>query len=108
MSDEAQTVVGERVRRALQELGLTEYEVRAYVALVENGPMTASELSETKQIPYSKVYEVLGSLAEKGFIESQQGRPAKYFPKSPATAIESLIQSIEKNVREKSEVVVRE
>ncbi|MEM4354439.1 MAG: TrmB family transcriptional regulator [Candidatus Caldarchaeum sp.] len=106
MSEES--VVSERVRRALQELGLTEYEARAYIALVENGPLTAGELSEMKLIPYSKVYEVLGSLAEKGFIESQQGRPAKYFPKSPAAAIETLVQSIERDVRRKSEMVVRE
>ncbi|MEM4304016.1 MAG: helix-turn-helix domain-containing protein [Candidatus Caldarchaeum sp.] len=106
MSDES--VVSERVRRTLQELGLTEYEARAYIALVENGPLTAGELSEMKLIPYSKVYEALGSLAEKGFIESQQGRPAKYFQKSPAAVIESLVQSIERDVRRKSEMVVRE
>jgi len=108
MSEEQQTAVSERVRKALQELGLTDYEVRAYLALVENGPMTASELSETKLIPYSKIYEVLGSLAEKGFIESQQGRPARYFPKSPAMAVESLVQNIERDFRKKAEIVVRE
>ncbi len=108
MSDEPQTIVSERVRRALQELGLTDYEARAYIALIENGPLTAAELSEMKLIPYSKVYEVLGSLAEKGFIESQQGRPARYFPRSPATAIESLVKNIERDVRRKSEIVVRE
>ncbi|MDW8063635.1 MAG: helix-turn-helix domain-containing protein [Candidatus Caldarchaeum sp.] len=108
MSEDGQTFVSEKVRRALLELGLTDYEVRAYIALVENGPMTASELSDLKTIPYSKVYEVLNALAEKGFIESQMGRPAKYFPKSPATAVESLVQSIEKNVRHLSETVVKE
>lgn len=105
MSEE---VVSEKARKALLELGLTDYEARAYIALVENGPMTASELSELKMIPYSKVYEVLNALAEKGFIESQSGRPAKYFPKSPATAVDSLMQSIEKNVKKLSETVVKE
>ncbi|MEM2095846.1 MAG: TrmB family transcriptional regulator [Candidatus Caldarchaeum sp.] len=108
MSEEPQTVVSERVKKALQEFGLTDYEVRAYIALVENGPLTASDLSEMKLIPYSKVYEVLGSLAEKGFIESQQGRPAKYFPKSPASAIESLVSSMERELRQRSEIIVRE
>jgi sugar-specific transcriptional regulator TrmB len=53
-----QSAISERARKALQELGLTDYEVRAYLALVEMGPLTASELSELKLIPYSKVYEV--------------------------------------------------
>jgi HTH-type transcriptional regulator, sugar sensing transcriptional regulator len=103
-----QSAISERARKALQELGLTDYEVRAYLALVEMGPLTASELSELKLIPYSKVYEVLGSLDEKGFIESQQGRPAKYFPKPPAAAIESLVQNIERDIRRKSETVLKE
>ncbi|MEM0443849.1 MAG: TrmB family transcriptional regulator [Candidatus Caldarchaeum sp.] len=108
MSEEPQTIVSDKVRRALLELGLTEYEVRAYLALVEHGPMTASELSETKLIPYSKIYEVLGSLVEKGFVETQQGRPAKYFPKSPAAAVESLVQSLERDLHQKSEIAIRE
>ncbi|MEM4494566.1 MAG: helix-turn-helix domain-containing protein [Candidatus Caldarchaeum sp.] len=108
MSDEQVFPVSERVRRSLQELGLTDYEIRAYVALVEHGPMTASEISDLKMIPYSKIYEVLGSLEEKGFIEAQAGRPARYVPKPPDTAVENLVKNIERNVRQLSEAVVRE
>ena len=82
-------VVTERTRRALKEFGLTEYEVKAYVALVESGALAASELSRSASIPYSKIYEILGNLESKGWVESEQGRPSKYFAKPPSTALES-------------------
>jgi len=81
--------VSERTRRALKDFGLTEYEVKAYVALVESGPTPASQLSTKATIPYSKIYEILGNLERKGWVEIEQGRPSKYFPKPPSTALES-------------------
>ena len=82
-------IVSETTRRALKEFGLTEYEVKAYIGLVESGPMPASQLSTTATIPYSKIYEILGNLERKGWVESEQGRRSKYFPKPPGTALES-------------------
>ena len=82
-------MVSETTKRALKDFGLTEYEVKAYIALVESGPMPASQLSTTAMIPYSKIYEILGNLERKGWVESEQGRPSKYFPKPPSTALES-------------------
>jgi len=84
-----ETMVSETTRRALKDFGLTEYEVKAYIALVESGPMPASQLSTMAAIPYSKIYEILGNLERKGFAESEQGRPSKYFAKPPSTALES-------------------
>src|SRR5256712_8776578 len=81
--------VTERTRRALKDFGLTEYEVKAYIALVESGPMPASQLSTTATIPYSKIYEILANLERKGWAETQQGRPSKYFPKPPSAALDS-------------------
>src|SRR5713226_7550208 len=82
-------MVSEITRRALKDFGLTEYEVKAYVGLVESGPLPASQLSTTATIPYSKIYEILGNLERKGWVETEQGRPSKYFPKPPSTALES-------------------
>jgi len=81
--------ISEKTKRALQDLGLTEYETRAYVALLQRGSMTASEISEMAPVPYSKIYEVLGNLERKGWIESESGRPLKYYPRSPPDALEA-------------------
>jgi sugar-specific transcriptional regulator TrmB len=81
--------VSERTKRALKDFDLTEYEVKAYIALVESGPVPASQLSTTAAIPYSKIYEILGNLERKGWVETEQGRPSKYFAKPPSAALDS-------------------
>src|SRR5712664_4976628 len=91
--------VSERTKRALKDFDLTEYEVKAYIALVESGPVPASQLSTTAAIPYSKIYEILGNLERKGWVETEQGRPSKYFAKPPSTALESSRVRMENTLR---------
>jgi HTH-type transcriptional regulator, sugar sensing transcriptional regulator len=78
--------VNENTRSALREMGLNAYETDAYVVLLERGEMTAMEVSEEAKVPYSKMYEVLNSLKEKGWIKSSESRPFKYFPVPPLEA----------------------
>lgn len=81
--------VSDRARTALREIGLTEYESRAYLFLIGKGATTASRISENTDVPYSKIYEVLNSLDKKGWLETKSGRPKRYYPKSPAEALEA-------------------
>ena len=78
--------INENTRAALHEMGLNAYEIDAYIALLEGGEMTAMEISEKAQVPYSKIYEALNSLKEKGWIKSGESRPTKYFPVPPIEA----------------------
>lgn len=91
--------VSEKTRRALKEFGLTDYEAKVYVSLVESGNQAASELSRTAAIPYSKIYEILGNLERKGWVETEQGRPSKYYPKAPSTALESSRSRLETTLK---------
>ncbi len=70
----------------LREMGLNAYEVDAYVVLLETGQITAMEISREAKVPYSKIYEVLNSLKEKGWVKSSESRPFKYYPVSPLEA----------------------
>src|SRR5215510_5327427 len=100
--------VSDKTRRALKDFALTEYEVKAYVALVESGPMAASELSKVASIPYSKIYEIIGNLEQKGWVESEQGRPSKYYPKAPSTALESSRVRFENTIRASQDEALQE
>ena len=91
--------VSDKTRRALRDFGLTDYEVKTYVALVEAGPMAASELSTQAGVPYSKIYEIIGNLERKGWVETEQGRPSKYYAKAPSMALESSRIRIENNLK---------
>jgi sugar-specific transcriptional regulator TrmB len=100
--------ISDQVRRSLQEFGLTDYEIRSYTSLLEIGPATASELSEASDVPYSKIYEVLGSLEKKGWIESEHGRPSKYYPKPPSVAMEIARSTRESTLKTSESKVLEE
>ncbi len=78
-----------KAKTLLRKVGLTEYEANAYLLLVEKGALTAKKISYGAQIPYSKVYQTLNSLENKGWIEVTRKRPSQYFPKSPETALKT-------------------
>jgi sugar-specific transcriptional regulator TrmB len=78
--------INENTREALHEMGLNAYEIDAYLALLEGGQMTAMEISQEAKVPYSKIYEVLNLLKEKGWIKSSESRPFKYYPVPPLEA----------------------
>jgi sugar-specific transcriptional regulator TrmB len=78
--------INENTRVALREMGLNAYEIDAYIVLLEGGQMTAMEISQVATVPYSKMYEVLNQLKEKGWIKSSETRPFKYYPVPPLEA----------------------
>ena len=100
--------ISDNTRKSLERIGLTSYEIRTYSSLLKAGELTASDLSQKSGVPYSKIYEVLGSLEEKGWIGSDDSRPTKYFAKSPATALEITKQKQESDFKENESVVLHE
>ena len=81
--------IGREARQVLREVGLSAYEVDAYVALVEGGQMTAMEISKKAKVPYSKIYDVLNLLKDKGWVKSVESRPSRYYPTPPLEALAS-------------------
>lgn len=95
-------------KKVLRELGLTQYETRAYLALLDKGALTASQVSEYAEVPYSKVYEVLASLERKGWVKAERGRPSKYYPKSPSEALEAAKLRLEEMARSWEQTILSE
>jgi len=100
--------VSEETKKVLRELGLTDYETRSYLALLERGVLTASQVSENAQVPYSKVYETLTSLERKGWIETEHGRPTRYYPKAPSEALAAMKLQLEDKVKTWEKTIVGE
>lgn len=99
MATSSEGTISQDARKVLRELGLTDYETRAYLALLEGGALTASQVSENASVPYSKVYETLTSLERKGWIETEQGRPGRYYPKAPSEALTIAKLQLEEKVK---------
>lgn len=100
--------LGEEAKRVLQELGLTGYETRAYLSLLERGPLAATQVSEHSNVPYSKIYETLNSLEKKGWIKSEKGRPSQYYPKSPAEALTAAKLKLEDTMKGWEQAIMNE
>ncbi|QLK27061.1 TrmB family transcriptional regulator [Natrinema zhouii] len=83
----------------LQQLDLKEYEATALAHLLSAGRTTAPNVSEATGIPKARVYGVLDSLADYGFIKVIPGRPKQYQPKSP----EEILERAKENRRQQYE-----
>ncbi|NIS96065.1 MAG: TrmB family transcriptional regulator, partial [Nitrosopumilaceae archaeon] len=100
--------ISDKTRKSLDRIGLTSYEIRTFTSLLKGGELTASDLSQKSGVPYSKIYEVLGTLEDKGWIGSDDSRPTKYFAKSPATALETTKQKKDLEFKENQNVILNE
>jgi HTH-type transcriptional regulator, sugar sensing transcriptional regulator len=75
----------------LVQLGLTTYEAQAYVALLGRDSFTAAQVSRQAGLPRQRIYDVLGSLVEKGLASSRPGAVVKYAAVAPELAVERLV-----------------
>ena len=88
---------------ALKSIGLNLYERKIFVALLAKGVATAAEVSEIANVPRSRSYDVLESLAEKGFVVFQPSKPIKYVALAPREALERIKHNLKKSHEEKIE-----
>ncbi|UUX93097.1 TrmB family transcriptional regulator [Methanoplanus endosymbiosus] len=87
-----------KVIETLKTLGLTEYESKAYVSIVGLGISSAREIHENSGVPLGRIYSVLKSLADKGFIDVQEGNPAFYSSSDPSMILNSFRMGINKDI----------
>ena len=100
--------ISDKTRKSLEKIGLTSYEIRTFSSLLKDGELTASDLSQKSGVPYSKIYEVLGTLEDKGWIGSDDSRPTRYFPKSPKTGLETTKQKMEVDFAANQSIILNE
>ena len=78
----------------LKQIGLNLYERKLWVSLLSRGTSTAGELSSLAKVPHSRTYDVLESLAEKGFVMVQTTKPLKYVAIPPMEALDRAKKKI--------------
>ncbi len=92
-------IASQNVLDALKQIGLNLYERKLWVALLSKGTATAGELSSLAKVPHSRTYDVLESLAEKGFVVVQATKPLKYMTIAPTEALERAKKKLQKDVQ---------
>ena len=92
---------------ALKAIGLNKYERNLWAALLSRGSSTAGELSDISKVPRSRCYDVLESLAARGFIVVQPGKPLRYVAIPPREALERAKKRIMEDAKETSDKMGR-
>lgn len=77
---------------AFKKLGMGDYEARTLSALIKQKDLTAEEIADITEIPYTKVYNALTALENQKLIKSTLGRPKKYTSIGPDKIIKKIIQ----------------
>ncbi len=97
----------ESVVEKLKRVGLTEYEAKAYLALLNTHLNTATQASEKSGVPRTKIYAVLEALRSKGWVHVYSGvpllfkavQPLRVFEKAKADYAEFL-ESVKMTLKE--------
>ena len=79
---------------------LGEYEIDAYLAVLEHGELTASDIADRTDIPQPRVYDTVRSLSDRGLVELRESRPMKVVAVDPDDAFGDLRSSFTEMVDE--------
>jgi sugar-specific transcriptional regulator TrmB len=81
----------------LSPFGLSDYESKAYIALVALGPTSANLVAQVAQIPRTSAYKALKRLALKRFVIEQKGRPVSFAPVDPSQLADTLAAKVKES-----------
>jgi sugar-specific transcriptional regulator TrmB len=98
MADDLQLTL----ERVGERFDLGEYEIEAYLAVLEHGQLTASEIADRTDIPQPRVYDTVRSLSDRGLVELQESRPMKIVAIDPEDAFGNIQSSLSDLVDELS------
>ncbi|MGD1059982.1 MAG: helix-turn-helix domain-containing protein [Methanomassiliicoccales archaeon] len=83
-----------KIAAALRKIGLSEYEAKAYIAMIARSHATADEVADLSQIPRTSAYKALQGLKDKGLVTVTDGRPAVFHALPVDEAREKVIDDV--------------
>ncbi len=88
------------VERVGDRFNLGEYEIDAYLTVLEQGQLTASEIADRTDIPQPRVYDTVRSLSDRGLVELRESRPMKVVAIDPGDAFDEVQTSLTEMIDE--------
>lgn len=88
----------EDVIQALEHLGLSNYEAKAYLAFLSESPLTGYKLSKISGVPRSRIYETIEKLMAKGLVLSQEGDTTLLRPVSLESFLDKKEKESQRNI----------
>jgi HTH-type transcriptional regulator, sugar sensing transcriptional regulator len=87
----------------LKEIGLTDGEVRVYLALMDLGSSTTGNIIKKSKVHASKVYPILDRLIEKGLVSFIKKTKKTVYTANPPNTINSYLNKKEMEIKELKE-----
>ena len=84
--------------RELRSLGLSDYEARTYLSLLQRESLNATEIAKITNIPRTKIYSIISNLEKKNFCSRVPGIGKTYRANDPKNCISKHIASCEKQI----------
>lgn len=106
MSSITELIGGDELAVIRDFFSLTEYEAKAYIALILVGPAGISRLSQVAGIPRTKCYSVARSLISKGLAVKVSSKPFVIDAVKPEIVSSRLAEGLCVDAREKAAKVV--
>ncbi len=77
----------------LQSLGFSQYEAKAYISLVRQGPTNAYQVSKESGIPRARIYDILKKLEEEGVVIKEEINDTIQYSPLPVDVFLESVQS---------------
>ena len=93
------------IEEILQQIGLTEGEIKVYLSLLELGSTSTGKIIKKSHVSGSKVYEVLDRLSSKGLVTSVVKNGVKYFEATTPEKILSYLRQKKEDIQKQEQRV---
>jgi sugar-specific transcriptional regulator TrmB len=93
------------LKEILNQLGFTDKEIEVYLAILESGKVTPTDVSKLTGINRTTVYSVAKELIKRGIVAEDLGGDNRYLVALPPQDLKTVIQKEEKKLEEKKSLV---
>ncbi len=91
--------------KSLQNIGLTDGEIRVYLALIGSGPSTSGPIVDQSKVSSSKIYNILERLMQKGIVSYIIKEKTRYYQAEDPIKLKEYINKKEKELQEQKEEI---
>jgi len=90
-------------KELLRNIGLTDSEIKVYLALLELGSTTKGPIVDKSRVASSKIYELLEKLIQKGLASYVIKAGIKYFEAAPPSRILDYLKEKESEIKKQEQ-----